>query len=117
MLDTSTSFGPASALTRAPDVHGDPADVVAAEFAFSGVQPGAHLDAERLYRVANRHGAADRSLRTVEHRQEPVARGVHLAAPKTSQLRPHDGVVRIKQRVPVTVTDLARPGESSPRCR
>jgi len=26
------------------------------------VQPGAHLDAERLHRVADRHGAADRSL-------------------------------------------------------
>jgi hypothetical protein len=29
VLDTSTSFGPASALTR-PDVHGDAADVIAA---------------------------------------------------------------------------------------
>jgi hypothetical protein len=27
------------------------------------VQPGSHLDAERLHRVADRHGAADRSLR------------------------------------------------------
>jgi len=43
-------------------VHGDPADVVAADLALSGVQPGANLDAERLHRVANRHRAADRSL-------------------------------------------------------
>jgi hypothetical protein len=34
------------------DVYGDTADVVAADFAFAGVQPGAHMDAERLHRVA-----------------------------------------------------------------
>ena len=109
MLDTSTSFGPASALTARADVHGDPADVVAADLALAGVQPGAHLDAERLHRVANRHRAADRSLRAVEHRQEAVARRVHLAAPKAGELRPDDGVVRIEQRMPVTVADLRRP--------
>ena len=48
----------------------------------AGVQPGAHLDAERLDRVADRHRAADRPLRAVEHREEPVARCVHLAAGK-----------------------------------
>jgi hypothetical protein len=47
-------------------VHGNPADVVAADLALAGVQPGAHLDAERLHRVADRHGAADRSLRAIE---------------------------------------------------
>ena len=72
-----------------PDVHADPADVIA------GVQPGAHLDAERLHGVANRHRAADRSLRAVEHREEAVARRVRLAASKPGELRPHDGVVRI----------------------
>jgi hypothetical protein len=40
--------------------------------AFASVQPGAHLDAERLHRVTNCHGAADRSLRAVEHRQEAI---------------------------------------------
>jgi hypothetical protein len=41
----------------------DAADVVAADLALAGVQPGAYLDAERLYGVADRHRAADRSLR------------------------------------------------------
>ena len=95
MLDTSTSFGPASALTRA-DVHGDPADGIAADLALAGVQPGAHLDAERLHRVADRHRAADRSLRAVEHREEAVSRSGHLAASKPSELRPDDGVVSIQ---------------------
>jgi hypothetical protein len=55
-------------------VHADPADVVAADLPLAGVQSGAHMDAERLHRVA------DRSLRAVEHGQEPIARRVHLAA-------------------------------------
>ena len=99
------------------DVHGDTADVVAANLALAGVQPGTYLDAERLHRVANRHGAADRSLRPVERRQEAITRRVHLATPKASQLRPHDGVVRIEQRMPVAVADLSRPARRIRRCR
>jgi hypothetical protein len=33
-------------------VHADPTDVVTANLALAGVQPGTHLDAERLHRVA-----------------------------------------------------------------
>ena len=109
VLDTSTSFAPGQCADARADVHGDPTDVVATDLALAGVQPGAHLDAERLHRVADRHGAADRSLRTVEHRQKAVTRRAHLTAPKPSELRPHDGVVRIEQRMPVTVADLRRP--------
>jgi hypothetical protein len=54
-------------------VHRDPTDVLATDLAFAGVQSSPHLDAERLHRVADRHGAADRSLRAVEHRQKAVA--------------------------------------------
>ena len=86
MLDTSTSFGPARALTRGADVYADPADVVAANLALAGVQPGAHLYAERLHRIANRHRATDRPLRTVEHRKEAVTRRVHLATSKAGEL-------------------------------
>jgi hypothetical protein len=90
-------------------VHADPTNVITADLALTGVQPGAHLEAERLHRVADRHRAADRSLRAVEHREEAVARRVHLAAPKAGQLRPHDGIVRIKQRMPIPVADLCGP--------
>jgi hypothetical protein len=51
--------------------------------------------------IANCHGAADRSLRPVEHRKRPVSRGVHLTTPKAGELRPDHGVVRIEQRTPV----------------
>ena len=61
-----------------PDMHTDPADVIAAHFALAGLQPGAHFDAQRLHCVTDRHRAADRSLRTVEHREETVARRVHF---------------------------------------
>lgn len=44
------------------DMHGDPADVIAAHLTLAGVQPGPHLDAERLHCVTNCHGAANRSL-------------------------------------------------------
>jgi hypothetical protein len=67
-------------------VHGDPADVITADLALTGVQPGAHLDAEHLHRIPDRRGAADRSLRTVEHRKETVTRRVHLPAPKSGEL-------------------------------
>jgi precorrin-3B synthase len=92
-----------------PDMYRDPADVVAADLALAGVQPGAHLDAERLHGVADRHRAPDRALRAVEHREEAVPGGVHLAAPKPRQLRPDDGVVRVEQRVPVTIAHLGGP--------
>jgi hypothetical protein len=36
------------------------------------------------------------------------ARRAHLAAAKASKLRPHDGVVRIEQGMPVTAADLRR---------
>ena len=59
-------------------MHSDAADLIAADLALAGVQPGAHFDAEGLYRVSDCHRAADRSLRSVEHREEAVAGGIHL---------------------------------------
>ena len=90
-------------------MHSDAADVIAADFALAGVQPGPHLDAKRLHRVADRHRTADRSLGAVEHREEAVARCVHFAASKAGELRADDGVVRVEQRTPVTVADLCGP--------
>src|SRR6476469_4960773 len=66
------------------------ADVHAEDLALAGMQPGSHLDAERLHGVTNCHGAANRSLRAVEHREETITRGVHLTTAKASELRAHD---------------------------
>ena len=90
-------------------MHGNPADVVAAHLALAGVQAGPHLDAERLHSVTNCDGAADRSLGAVERREKTVSSRVHLTASKPGELRPDDGIVRIEQGMPVTVTHLRRP--------
>jgi len=47
-------------------VHADPTDVIAANLTLARVQPGTHLNTQRLHRIANCHGPADRSLRAVE---------------------------------------------------
>ena len=86
MPETRTSFGSCECADACADVHGDAADVVAADLAFAGVQSRTYFDAERLHGLADRHGAADRSLRAVERREEAVARGVHLAASKPGEL-------------------------------
>jgi len=80
------------------DVHGDPADVVAANSHSPVCNPAATLDAT----TAPRRGSTSRSgslAEAVEHREEAVARCVHLAASKTRELRSHDGVMRIEQRM------------------
>src|SRR3954468_6198585 len=90
-------------------MHGDPTDVVATNLALTGMQPRAYLDTQRAHCIPNRHRAADRSLRAVEHRKEAVTRCAHLTAPKPNELRPDNGVVRIEQRMPVTVTHRRGP--------
>src|SRR5437868_15449626 len=90
-------------------MHADPTDIIAADLTLTGVQPGAHLDAQCLHSVADRHGTADRALRTVESREEAVSRCVHLTAAKPSKLPADDGVMRIKQRMPVTATPAGCP--------
>jgi hypothetical protein len=61
-----------------PDVHGDAADVVAANLALAGVQPGAHLDAERLHAsrivMAQRIARQDLGVRRVIQRAVNIVR-------------------------------------------
>ena len=109
MLDTSTSFGPARAADARADVHGDPADVIARTSHSPACSPARTSMPSACHCVANRHRAADRPLWAVEHREEAVARCVHLTPSKAGELRPDDGVVRIEQRVPVTVSHLCGP--------
>ena len=80
MLDTSTSFGPASALTRAPMC--------------TAIPP---------------MSSPPRTRRCATRREEAVARCVHLATPKARELRSDDSVVRVEQRMPVAVADLGGP--------
>ena len=78
--DTSTSPGPASALTARRDVDGDAADVVAHHLALARVDARADADALLLGGVEDRARAADRARRAVEGGEEAVAGRLHLAA-------------------------------------
>src|SRR3954447_11336725 len=89
-----------------PDVDGDATHVVAAYFAFAGVQAGPDLEPEWLYRVANRDRAPDRSLRPVERGEKAVARGAHLATAVAHQLGSDHRIVCVQQRTPVPVAHL-----------
>src|SRR5262245_32481831 len=57
-------------------VDGDAADLRARDLAFPGVEPGPHLEAQRVDGVANGARAAHRAGGPVEDREEPVARRV-----------------------------------------
>ena len=66
VLVTSTSPGPASALTPRADVHPDAGDVVGAPFDLTGVQPGADVDAERLHGLLHLARGTHAAARAVE---------------------------------------------------
>jgi hypothetical protein len=87
-------------------VHRESSDVVSADLTLPGVQPGAHLNAERLHRLANCRGAPDGSLWAVERREETVSGGADFAAAEVSKLSPYDRVVCVEQRTPVAVALL-----------
>jgi hypothetical protein len=61
------------------DVYRDSAYVVADQLTFTGMQPGAHLEAQSLHSLADCARTSDRARRTVERGQQPVARGVDFA--------------------------------------
>ena len=54
------------------NVHGQPADVIAVELAFAGMDGGAHFEAEPAYLLGDRGGASDRPRWPVEGGQEAV---------------------------------------------
>src|SRR5262249_39054905 len=65
-----------------------------------------HLEAERLHSARDRPCAANRPGRTVEDGEHPIASRADLAAAKTRELGPDDGVVAIEQLVPASVSEL-----------
>jgi hypothetical protein len=65
----------------------------ATHFDLARVQSGTDVDPELTYPVTDGHGAADGSGWTVEHREEPIPRGVHLVPAEPVQLAPHENVM------------------------
>src|SRR5262249_27548203 len=65
------------------DMDGEPAEILAANLALSGVEPAPKPDPERPGGLDNLLGAANRPGRTVEGGHEAVPGGVDLLAPET----------------------------------
>jgi len=83
-------------------VDGDAPDVLALELDLTGVHPDADVEAEIPYR----HGAPDGSRRSVESREESVARRIDLAATVSSQQSPDPLVVGGKELSPGPIAEL-----------
>ena len=103
MLDTRISCEPANAQTRRRDVDGQSAEVRAPDLAFTGVEPHPEVKTQWHHRLVDRLGAADRSCRTVERQEKPVAGRLDRGPLEPSNLLPHDTVVRIEKHAPAVV--------------
>src|SRR5262249_9813903 len=95
--------GPRGRGDARPDVDGEPGDLVARELDLAGVEPGANVKTERVDAVAHRARAADRAGGAVERGENPVARGVDLAAPEAAELAPEDRVVPLEEIPPAAI--------------
>jgi len=86
----------------------DTSKLAADEFALPGMQSSSDLQAERMQTIADCARAADRSSRSVESRQEPVARRVNLLSPPASKLPAHESMVCLEQVTPAAITEVCR---------
>ena len=118
MLETSTSFGAGERADAGADVHGHAADVVADELALAGVQPGAHLEAERPHPVRGSRGRTRiAARRPVEGGEEAVPQGLDLPAAEAIELAADQLVVAPEQLPPAPVAGVGGARASSRRCR
>jgi hypothetical protein len=74
----------------------------------TGVHAGPDLEADGRHGPTDRDGAAYGACRPVEGGEEPIAGGIDLAAPETSQLFANDGVMPLKQLLPGSIANGAR---------
>ena len=106
VLVTSTSGGPASAMTRAATWTAIAAELAVDLLALAGVDARAHVDAELLDGGGDLGGRAERLRRLAERREEPVAGGVLLAAAEALQLGADQPAEPREQLVPARVAEL-----------
>ena len=114
---TSTSPGAGERRDARADVHRDAGDVVALQLDLAGVEPGAHLDAQRPRRRGDRVRARDRARRPVERGEDVVAARVDLAPAEALELAPLAASERVEQLAPLAVAQLGEPLRSTRRCR
>jgi len=81
-------------------VHRDSHDVATDDFALTGVDANPEIDPDALQRTPNCHGELNRPTRTIENKEESVARGIDLAPVEGSQMLAHEVVMVQEQRAP-----------------
>ena len=96
------------ALHPRPDVHRHPADAAVRHLHLAHMEAGADLEPDRLHRVDDRLGTADRTRRSVERREEAVASVIDLATPVSGEHRPHDAVMALDELVPGSIAQRDR---------
>ncbi len=89
-------------------VDGDAGDLAVDEFALSGVQAGANVEAEFADGVCDGAGAADCAGWPIEACEEPVTRRVDLDASVAQQLSAHEFVMPLQQLSPAPVAESCR---------
>src|SRR5512132_493957 len=94
---------PRERLDSLGDVDGDAADVVTAQLDFPSVEAATHTDADGEERIANGAGAAHRSPRPIEGRQEAIAGGSDLSAAEAFEFAAGEAVVGCEQLGPSVV--------------
>ena len=82
----------------------DPAGLSVDRLDLAGMDTGTNLDPERPHRPDDRSGAAHRAGRSVERREEPVARRVDLMTAEPREKRPHLRVVLLDDLLPQPIS-------------
>jgi len=90
------------------DVDGDPRNIAVLDVDLSGMEPAAHLNAERANLLDDGRGATHGAGGTVKGRQKAIAQGLDLAASETGELLADDIILAIEDSAPAPVTELGR---------
>ena len=89
-----------------PDMHSNPADLVAHRFTLTRVQPRSDGDPEACDSVPDGTRAADSSRRSVKGSKEGVTSRVDFPTPKAMQFPPDKAVMALKEVAPLTISQF-----------
>ena len=107
--ETSTSPGPAKALTRACDVHRQAGQVGAVDLAFAGVEADADSGCLPQPNCLGPSACTGLRRRALKRGHETVSGEVDLPAVPSQEFAAHEGVVTLQDRLPRTVPESGKP--------
>jgi hypothetical protein len=82
------------------DVHGESAEIVAPDLAFTAVEPGPDLEPEGTHRLVDGYRATNGPSRAVEACDEAVTSRRDFSSAGAQELAPNDGVVAVEKLAP-----------------